>query len=126
MKEEIISLRKQGLSYQKIGDIVSLSKQRVNKIYSDGKRSNKIILVFIKCKFCGKEMIISKIIEKRAKYCSISCKADDKRIYTKEEKKRVKNVRNKKNYHSILKHDPKFVEKIRKRNKKNYLKRKKK
>jgi len=85
--DEIVNLRKQKLTYEKIGDIVGLTKERIRQIlkkeapkltgHSFVKRTLWGKQKTITCKTCGKEFTRYASVIRHAKYparfCSRKC-----------------------------------------------------
>lgn len=138
-KEAIGLLRKQRKTYQEIGDVFGVPRQRIHQIYK-GYRSVykdewkkkkhrkepkffKYRRVLKKCQNCQKEFEITNSIAKRRKYCSVKCYWNYYGYPKSEEEKKIhSNEWQRKYYHRVIKKDPFKLAKAKRANKESYLK----
>lgn len=73
-KSRIVAMRKQGCTYAKIAEMLSISPNTI-KTYCRRARLNKdIVDTALVCKQCGKPIIV-KVKHKVRQYCSDQCRA---------------------------------------------------
>ena len=112
--KEIKLLRKEGKTYQEIGNKFGLSKQRIYQIYNDGKlcQSLNFKRIELQCPICKiKCLFPPSVIRSGRKYCSSKCCGLATRKYkTKTERKeamKIQYIEYHKRWYLKLKKDPK-------------------
>jgi len=108
--KKIKQLRKEGKTYQQIGDKIGLSRQRIHQIYRDGKINQSKKRVELKCPICKiKFSVTHSAIKKGRKYCSYKCYSSTHKKYkTETERKesiRIQHITYHKRWYEKLKKD---------------------